>query len=198
MMKELNLKIKTCQDCPYAIVSNMSFVCIENDDKRICTLDHYYLDKIGVPKWCPLDDAKDQGVKVGCTAILVRDGKVLLGLRGEGCETARNEWACPGGRMDYGENPITTICREVEEETDIEIQKKDVEYLCFVNEFFPEDNKHYISFVYFITNIKSDPKITEPDKCKEWKWFDPDNLPKNTLWTAMEKIEKNKDKIKNR
>jgi 8-oxo-dGTP diphosphatase len=142
-------------------------------------------------------EQKDPGVKVGVTSIIVREGKILLGLRGDACETARNEWAYPGGRMDYGEDPITSIAREVHEETFMYVRKKDIKFLTWVNEFFPEDNKHYVSLVFWMTNLKGDPIVTEKDKCKEWRWFDPDDLPDNTFWASKLNIKKYRDRIKN-
>ena len=146
-----------------------------------------------------LDDYKDPGVKTGVTAIIVRDGKILLGLRGDTCETAKNQWAYPGGRMDYGEDPLTSIKREVHEESELIIMKDSFEFLTWANEYFPEEEKHYISLVFFARGVQviGEPKRIEPDKCKEWKWFDPDNLPDNTFWAAKMNIEKYRDKIKN-
>jgi len=154
-------------------------------------------DGVPIPKWCKLDDPIDPGVRTGVTGIIVRDGKVLLGLRGDDCQTARNEWAYPGGRMDYGQSPIENLVREIYEETDMEAERDDIEFLTWMNEFFPDDEKHYISLVFFVKKSKGDPVLTEPDKCKEWRWFDPDDLPENTFWACKKNIEKYKDKIKN-
>ena len=141
------------------------------------------------------NDIIDPGVRTGVTGIIIRDGKVLLGLRGDGCQTARNEWAYPGGRMDYGQNPIENLIREIDEETKMEVKEEDIEFLTWMNEFFPDDGKHYISLVFFVKNSKGDPVLTEPDKCKEWDWFDPNDLPENTFWACRENIERYKDRI---
>ena len=140
---------------------------------------------------------EDPGVRVGATGIIVRNGKVLLGLRGDKCQTARNEWAFPGGRMDYGEDPLTTLSREILEETTLIVQKEDLEFLIWTNEFFPDDKRHYISLVFLVKSSQGEPKNTEPDKCKEWKWFYPKSMPKNTFWACKENIEKYKDQIIN-
>jgi 8-oxo-dGTP diphosphatase len=152
---------------------------------------------IPFPKWCPIEDKVDPGVRVGVTGIIVRDGKVLLGLRGDGCQTARNEWAYPGGRMDYGEDPLTSLPREIQEETTMLVEAEDLEFLTWMNEFFPEDKKHYVSLVFMVNGVAGVPIVTEPDKCKEWKWFDPDDIPDNTFWACKKNIEKYKNKIKN-
>ena len=143
------------------------------------------------------NDIIDPGVRTGVTGIIIRDGKVLLGLRGDACETAKNEWAFAGGRQDYSEDPITSIRREIIEETTLKIPKKNIEFLTWVNEFFPEEEKHYVSLVFFAKSYIGYPKEVEPTKCKEWKFFDPNDLPKNTFWSARQSIEEYRDKIKN-
>ena len=196
MSKEIYLKIENCKDCPYAVDTSPGVACSKNNNKRICPINEY-IGEAGIPEWCPLNDYQDPGVKVGITGIIVRNNKVLLGLRGLECQTARNEWAYPGGRMDYGEDPETTLPREILEETTMIVQKENLEFLIWMNEFFPDDEKHYVSLVFLVKNSQGEPQITEPDKCKEWKWFDPDDLPKNTFWAARANIEKYKNRIKN-
>lgn len=152
---------------------------------------------IPFPKFCPLKEKVDPGVKVGVTGIIVRDGKVLLGLRGDSCQTARNEWAFPGGRMDYGEDPLIGLPREIKEETTMGVEASDLEFLTWMNEFFPDDDKHYISLVFLVKGAAGVPIVTEPDKCRTWSWFDPNAIPDNTFWACKENIEKYKDKIIN-
>lgn len=224
-MKEFNIKISSCECCvfftkkwrttPLNMLERMMKRKKKYSDKQdvyVCGHPCRFLlelpnlivaeqgddiKDIPFPDWCPLDDQVDPGVRVGITGIIVRDGKVLLGLRGDGCQTAINEWAYPGGRMDYGEDPLTTLLREIFEETEMMVQKDDVEFLTWMNEFFPNDEKHYVSLVFLISDVVGEPKVTEPDKCKEWKWFDPDDIPENTFWACKKNIEKYKNRIKN-
>lgn len=50
---------------------------------------------------------------VGCKAIIIQDGKVLL-LKGE--KKGRNLWDAPGGRIDDDETIQETLVRELHEE----------------------------------------------------------------------------------
>jgi 8-oxo-dGTP diphosphatase len=72
-----------------------------------------------------------QEVRVGVAAVILREGRVLLGERigSHGAHT----WATPGGHLEWGES--------IEE--------------C----------------------AKRETQVTEPDKCKQWKWFKLDDLP---------------------
>lgn len=141
-----------------------------------------------------MKQTKDQGVKVGLTAMIVRGGKVLLGERNN-TETAKGLLAFPGGRMDYGEDPESGIIREVEEETGIVIGPKGIKFLRFANEFFPEENKHYVSLVFLVWKFNGEPQLREPDKCKGWEWFDPKEIPENIFIPCLETIEKYKQAI---
>lgn len=212
-MKELNLKIENCDDCcylqdgrgPEAEVIHSGFssfipICAKAPRKKNKLQEGKTLfEKIVIPDWCPLDDAVDPGVKVGTTVMIVRDGKVLLGERGDKVETGKNMYSFPGGRMDYGESsPKKSLAREIEEETGLLVDEKDLEFLHPLNDFFPENNKHYVSLVH-ILRLKKDqePINKEKEKCKGWKWFSPNSIPKNTLKVAKKTIQQFSHLIKN-
>jgi 8-oxo-dGTP diphosphatase len=188
-MKQICPKVvEFCNDCPYSKLRNTGFLCDLEFEKTITTnTDHH---NIIIPKWCPLDDYKDPGVRVGVTVMMIRDGKVCLGERGEEVETAKNLYSFPGGRMDYGEeNPKTSLVREIEEETGLIVEEEELTFLRPVNEFFPNENKHYVSLVYALYLEEGEPKAIEgKGKCKGWEWFSPDNLPKNIFIHTKETI----------
>jgi 8-oxo-dGTP diphosphatase len=140
-------------------------------------------------------ETKCKPVQVGCTIMIVRDKKVLLGKREKDCETTIGEYAFPGGRMEFGENPSQTIIRELFEETGLIIIQEDLIFLRYVNEYFPQVGKHYVSLVFMGTHPVGEPMAKEKTKCKEWEWFDPDNIPKNTFAPTAEIIKLNKDRI---
>ena len=109
--------------------------------------------------------------KVGVSIILKNENnEVLVGKRlgshGAGC------WAFPGGHLEGGEEPIDCAYRELEEETGI--QKKDIlswKDVCFTNDIFNEEQKHYIT-LFLELRVNNNVKIEnmEPNKCKGWEW----------------------------
>lgn len=177
-MKELNLKIKKCEDCPYTTVSNMSFWCKE-EDKRIWSLyNNADLKKISIPEWCPLKDMREQGVKVGVSVFLINANReILIGHR-----TPDNLWGLPGGGMIAGETPRDTAVREIEEETGIIIDPHFIYFATFTNDIFLEKkNEHWITLYFICENPDwaGIPERKEPKKCLEWKWSDLNSLPDN-------------------
>ncbi len=118
-------------------------------------------------------EAQKSYPRIGVGVIIFNNqNKILLGKRknahGDG------DWAPPGGHLEFGETPIECAKRELCEETGLKLLHS--RELSFTNDIFFEDNKHYITiFVQGI--VDGEPKVLEPDKCSEWKWFDWDALP---------------------
>lgn len=127
-------------------------------------------------------------VRVGCTIIVHKQGRVLIGERGEDCEIASGLFAFPGGRMDFGETPERAIVRELFEETGLVIAEKDIRFLRYCNEYFPDQRKHYVSLVFIVELNEGEPENKEPKKCKEWIWGDIEHLPENMFEPCRESI----------
>lgn len=110
-----------------------------------------------------------------CTSgIVVRNGKVLLGNR---LYHDADVWVSPGGRCDEGETPEAAVLREVAEEigvTDARIIEKLGE-----KRGAYEDENGRDQVVIFKIGTDQEPKMMEPEKFKEWKWFGLDEIPEN-------------------
>ncbi len=117
-------------------------------------------------------------VKVG-VGVLIYNNKdeILLGLRkskhGEGT------WCPPGGHLEYGESFEDAAVRETEEETSLVLSKDRITVLGVTNDFFQESGKHYVTVMMTTTKFDGEPRVVEPDKCAEWRWFAKDRLPDN-------------------
>jgi len=114
-----------------------------------------------------------QEVRVGVAAVILREGRVLLGERigSHGAHT----WATPGGHLEWGESIEECAKRETLEETGLVVSA--FEKLTFTNDIFEKENKHYITLFVVASDANGEPQVTEPDKCKQWKWFKLDELP---------------------
>jgi len=113
--------------------------------------------------------------RVGLGVIIVRgDGKILIGKR-KGSHA--NKYSIPGGHLELGETFEAGAIREIEEETGIEAKNPKVIAVTNNLETYRTEDLHYISVVLVVTEYSGEPKIMEPDKCEEWLWVDPENLP---------------------
>ena len=57
---------------------------------------------------------------VGVGAILLRRGRILMAQRGK--EPLKGWWSLPGGALEIGESLHDAVCREVREETGLEVE----------------------------------------------------------------------------
>ena len=111
--------------------------------------------------------------RVGTAGCIRMGGKVLLGKR-IGAH-AGGTWAFPGGHLEYGEDPVECIRREIMEETGLTVEK--ISFWCYTNDLYPVEGRHYITLVFFAEYEGGEPQNLEPHKCEKWGWFDWDSLP---------------------
>lgn len=120
-------------------------------------------------------EPKHDVAKVGVAAVILRDNQVLLGKR-TGAHGA-GEWAFPGGKVDWGEDPAETVLRELAEECGVEVDEASVEEIGWTNDVFPDDGLHFVTLYYRCRWTGGEPQRLEPHKCLEWRWFPLDELP---------------------
>ncbi len=114
---------------------------------------------------------------VTVNAIIVRDGKILLGKRGtfHGQPILESgEWALLGGFFDRDENLIDAVQREVKEESGWEIASPT---LLRINDNpnRPKEDRQNVDMIFFTNAVKQEHVVTE--EVRELKWFDLDTLP---------------------
>ncbi len=112
-------------------------------------------------------------VRVGVAAVIFREGRILLGER-IGSHGA-NTWATPGGHLELGESIEECAQRETLEETGLEVGA--FRKLGFTNDIFEKEGKHYVTLYAVATSTSGEPQVMEPHQCKQWQWFDLDELP---------------------
>jgi mutator protein MutT len=125
-----------------------------------------------------MEEKKYPRVGVG-VMIQNEKGEVLLGLR-QGSHGA-GEWSFPGGHLDFGETIFQTAKREVKEETGLDVEKFELISVYDELRYIKTDGKHYLGLGVKAEYKGGDPKIMEPDKCLEWKWYGLGNLPEKML-----------------
>lgn len=108
--------------------------------------------------------------KVGVSVVITKDNKVLLGKRK--APYGKGEWAFPGGHLEFGEEVIDCVKREVIEEVGIKI--KNSKFLSFTND---TGKKHYITLFFLAEYESGTISNCEPEKCEGWEWFSWDTLP---------------------
>ncbi|HSW81361.1 MAG TPA: NUDIX domain-containing protein [Candidatus Saccharimonas sp.] len=112
-------------------------------------------------------------VRVGIAVFVCKNGKFLM-LQRQGAHGA-GSWAVPGGHLEFGESFEDTSRREVKEETGLII--KNIRFCAVTNDYFMEENKHYIT-IWVLSDWSSGKEyIAEPGKCLQQAWHTFEDLP---------------------
>lgn len=130
---------------------------------------------------------------VGVGVLVVRDNKVLLGLRNSDAQKASSDlngegtWTMPGGKLDKGETLQNAALRELKEETDLE----PVEIRAFCVQDDMTTTAHYTTVGFFAALKPGDePTTMEPEEITKWQWFDINALPLNLYPPSKKIVEK--------
>lgn len=92
-------------------------------------------------------------------------------------EYLSNQYDLPGGHLEPGEDLYEAMIREANEEIGITIKRENMQIVHIYHHF----SKDVLKFVFKVTNYSGEIKNLEPEKCKEIRWIDINNLPENTI-----------------
>lgn len=111
---------------------------------------------------------------VGVNNFIVKDGKILLGLRKN--VFGHDTWGLPGGHIEYNESIQQCAKRELYEETGLRCSKFDI--IDVVSQYQAVSN-NYLQIGVIAISPKGKIKVKEPEKCSRLEWFPLTKLPKN-------------------
>ena len=126
----------------------------------------------------PLDAESSSPIfRIGVFALIFNhEQQILLGLRRD-----IDWWNLPGGGMEVGETVDEALCREVREETGLEVK---VEQLVGV---YSKPQKQEVVLTFLCQVIGGTLQSTE--ETRESRYFAPNALPVNTLPKHRQRIE---------
>jgi 8-oxo-dGTP diphosphatase len=110
--------------------------------------------------------------RVVIALIIKNKNKILLGKR----KIYPCSWGFPGGKLDFGEEIIPGVLREMKEEIG-EVEVSNIKFLTVTNDFLPQINEHFVSLILTADYKSGEINLMEPEKCEGWKWFSWDQLP---------------------
>ncbi len=117
-----------------------------------------------------------QNFRIGVSALIFERGQILLAHRRD-----IDWWNLPGGGMEIGETVEEAVCREVLEETGLEVE---VERLVGV---YSKPQKQEVVLSFLCRRVRG--TLTETEESRECRYFPPTVLPPNTLPKHRQRVE---------
>lgn len=113
---------------------------------------------------------QDNAPGMAVVVIVTRDQKVLMNQRSSGY------WGFAGGKYEASDASIAECAkREALEEAGIKIRNLQLKQLQRI--FIEEQGKVFVSAIVTAEIESGEPKLLEPEKSLDWKWFRWNELP---------------------
>ena len=111
-------------------------------------------------------------VRVTATALVVREGRALLGRRTSTVRFA-GMWDAFGGHLEPGESPEDALRRELREELGIRVDA--ARFLKVYEDVDPTSGETFRHHLFLVTGWGGEPRIANEEHA-EVRWFRPDEV----------------------
>lgn len=118
--------------------------------------------------------------------ILIKENQTLLARR---CHTGFEDgnYGLVAGHCEEKESATQALIREIKEEAGIDLHPSSIKLVHVMHRKAQSDER--VDFFFTAEKYAGIPKIMEPEKCDDLRWFPIDDLPKNTIDYIRQAIE---------
>ena len=138
------------------------------------------------------EEEKRFKVRSASYIFIIENNKILLQKRA-GTNFMCGYYGTPAGHLEKGEGAVNCAIRELKEETGLITKREDLELKFVLNRVSGEEE--YIDFFFISKKYSGIPKIMEPSKCDDLRFFDLNNLPENIIPYIKDVLENIKNGI---
>ncbi len=140
---------------------------------------------------------QEQIFRVGVGALIVKDNKVLLGLRGLKARDQHYKWELLGGLVEFGESLEEALVREVREEAGLEVKPGKI--IGSNVRQSPDGKEQWVGITFQCDWKSGEPHRTEYDRVLEFGWHSLDEALERDDLTPMTRyqLEQYRDWLKN-
>lgn len=99
------------------------------------------------------------------------EGKILFAQR-QNTGFMDGKYQVPAGHIEGAETPKAAMVRELREEVAIEVAEEDLEIVHVSHRISSGGGRAYFDVYLAVSRFSGTPKIGEPDKCSDLRYFD--------------------------
>lgn len=96
--------------------------------------------------------------------IVRHDNRILIVQRAA-ADSGGGTWECPGGKIDFGEQPEDSLIREIREEAGLTVT---VDKIAYASSILTHPDRQVILLVYFCTAVTSSVTLSEEHDAYLW------------------------------
>ena len=117
-------------------------------------------------------------MKTGTICFPLRGSRVLLGMKKRGF--GEGKWNGFGGKLKDGETPLQAAVREINEESALIVQPKDLEEVAFIT-FFEDGEPIFQNTIFLLRDWQGMERESEEMRPQ---WFELKQVPYDQMWAA--------------
>lgn len=103
--------------------------------------------------------------------IIKKNGKILLGLRNSPNDPAHGLWQLCGGKVEFAENPVAAVIREIREETGYKVKVLSEKPIISNVLWKRKRSRSHIVLLGFECKIHSGKLLIGGRENSDWKWI---------------------------
>lgn len=107
-----------------------------------------------------------QPFAIAVKAFIIAGDKALLLQRRSNDVHSPGKWDIPGGRLEYAENPMTGLAREVQEETGLRIM---IKRPLHVQHFTRDDGQVITMIIFLCEKVAGEIRLSEEHQSFKWQ-----------------------------